>query len=113
MLLLPCQVLYDIKSGPGEGLQGFIAIVVHVDLLADPAETEMVGDYKGVYPIVLGQVRVGFLELPDLLGVEYMEFPLIPAQPPVLAERVDQAVPVDGCGLQADHHIVEPHSLHC
>ena len=56
------QSMYDCPhQGPFEPLR--------VDSIADPAETEMVGDYKGVYPIVLGQVRVGFLELPDLLGV--------------------------------------------
>ena len=36
-----CQVLHNVKSGPGEGLQGFIAVIVHVDLPANPAEAEL------------------------------------------------------------------------
>ena len=58
----------------------------------------------GIHVIVLGQVGVGFLELVDLLGVEHMDLPGVLAQLPILAECVDQTVPIDGCGLHADHH---------
>ena len=111
VLLLPRQVLHYVKSGPGEGLQGFVAVIVHVDLLADPAEAEMVGDDKGVHPVILGQVWIGVLELLDLLGVEHMDLLLIPPQPTVFPEGADQTVPVNGRGLQADHHIAELHGL--
>ena len=111
VLLLPRQVLHNVKSGPGEGLQGFIAVIVHVDLLADPAEAEMVGDDKGVHPVILGQIGIGVLELLDLLGIEHMDLPLVLSQPPVFPEGADQAIPVDGRGLQADHHITDLHGL--
>ena len=103
----------DIKSGSGKGLQRFVAVIVHVDLLANPAETEMVGDHKGVHPVVLRQVRIGFLELFDLLRIKDMDLPLEVAKAAVLPERVDEAVSVDGSGLQADHHITELHGVEC
>ena len=40
-----------------------------------------------------------------------MDLPLEPAQAAILPERIDQAVPIDGGGLQADHHITEPHGI--
>ena len=68
-LLLPCQILNDIKSGSGEGSESLVAIVVHIDLLGDPAKTEMVGNHKGVHEVILWQVRIGFLKLFDLLRI--------------------------------------------
>ena len=111
MLLLPRQILHNVKFGPGEGLRGFIAVIVHVGILADPAEAEMVGDDKGVHPVILGQIGIGVLELLDLLGIEHMDLPLVLSQPPVFPEGADQAIPVDGRGLQANHHIIELHGL--
>ena len=35
-----------------------VAVVVHIDLLGDPAETEMVGNHKGVHKVILGQVGI-------------------------------------------------------
>jgi len=70
VLLLFCQALHNIKSGSGEGFQGFIAVIVHVGLLVNPAEPEMIGDDEGVHPVVFGQVWIGILELFDLLRIE-------------------------------------------
>ena len=86
-------------------------MIVHVDLLADPAEAEMVGDHKGVHPVVLGQVRIGVLELLDLLGIEHMDLPLVPPQPSIFPEGADQPVSIDGRGFQANHHTAELHGL--
>ena len=71
----------------------------------------MVGDDKGVHPVILGQVWIRVFEFPDLLGIEHMDLPLISPQPPVFSEGTDQAVPIDGRSLQANHHIAEPHGL--
>ena len=38
-----------------------------------------------------------------------MDFPLESAQAAILAKSIDQTVPVDGGGLQANHHFAEPH----
>ena len=40
-----------------------------------------------------------------------MDLPLVLSQPPVFPEGADQAIPVDGRGLQANHHITELHGL--
>ena len=42
-----------------------------------------------------------------------MDFPLKPPQAAILTKSVDQAVPVDGGGLQANHHIAELHGTKC
>ena len=84
-----------------------------MDLLGNPAETEMVGNHKGVHKVILGQVGISFLELFDLLGIENMDLPLEPAKAAILPESIDQAVPVDGGGLQADHHVAELHGAEC
>ena len=39
----------------------------------------MIGDHEGIHPIVLWQVRIGFLELSNLLRIQHMDFPLEPA----------------------------------
>ena len=70
------QVLNNVKSGSGKRSERLVAIVVHIDLLGNSAETEMVGNHKGIHPIVLWQVRIGFLELSNLLWVQNMDFPL-------------------------------------
>ena len=103
----------DIKSGSGKGLQGFVAVIVHVDLPVDSAETEMVGNHKGVHPVVLWQVRIGFLELPHLLGIQNMDFPLKPPQAAILTKSIDWAVPVDGGGFQANYYVDELHGMQC
>ena len=36
----------------------------------------MVGNHKGIHPVILWQVRIGFLELSNLLWVQNMDFPL-------------------------------------
>ena len=64
-------------------------------------------NHKGVHISVLGQFGVGLFEFVDLLGVEYMDFPGILAQLPVLAEGIDQAVSIDGSGLHANHHALQ------
>ena len=112
-LLLPGEVLDRVESGPGERLERLITVVVHVDLLADPAESEMVGNDESVHEVVLGQVRIGLLEFPDLLGIENMKLPLELTQLSVLTERVDQAIPIDGSRLHADDDIAELHGSHC
>ena len=71
----------------------------------------MVGNHKGVHPVILGQIWIGVLELLDLFRIEYMDLPLIPPQPPIFPKGADQAVPVDGCGLQSNHHIAEMRGL--
>ena len=81
------------------------------NLLDDPAKPELVGNHKGVHIVVLWQIGIGFLEFADLLGVEHMDFPGVPAQLPVLSERVEQAVPIDGRGFHADHHALQPLGL--
>ena len=98
-----------VKSGSGKGSECLIAIVVHIDLLGDPAETEMVGNHKGIHKVILGQVRIGFLELFDLLGIEDVNFPLESAKATVLPEGIDKAVPIDRGGFQTNHHITELH----
>lgn len=71
-------------------------IVVHINLLGNPAEAEMVGNHKGVHPVVFWQVRIGFLELFDLFRIEDMDFPPEPAQTAIFTKSIDQIVPVDG-----------------
>ena len=100
-----------VKPGPGKGPERLVAVVVHIDLLGDPAETEMVGNHKGVHKVILGQVGIGFLELFDLLWIQDMDLPLEPAQAAILPESVNQAV--SGGGLQAEHHIAELHGTQC
>lgn len=68
------MILDCVKLGPGQGLECFVAIVIHVDFLLDSAEPEMVSNDKGVHTVVLGQFWIGFLKLPDLFGIEDMEF---------------------------------------
>ena len=98
-----------VESGSGKGSERLIAIVVHIDLLGDPAKTEMVGNHKGIHKVILGQVRIGFLKLFDLLRIENMNFPLEPAKTAILPESIDKAVPIDRGGFQTDHHITELH----
>ena len=105
------QILNNIKSGSGKSSECLVAIVVHIDLLGDPAETEMVGDHQCIHPVVLRQIWVGFFELPYLLRTEDVDFPLEPAQAATLPECIDQAVPVDGGSFQTDHHIAELHGI--
>ena len=52
------QILNSVESGSGQCLQGFVAVIVHVDLLGDPTKPELVGDHKGVHIVILGQVGV-------------------------------------------------------
>ena len=73
----------------------------------------MVGNHKGVHPVVFWQVRIGFLELFDLFRIEDMDFPPEPAQTAIFTKSIDQIVPVDGGSLQANHHITEPHRAEC
>ena len=40
--LFPCKVLNSEESGSGKGLQGFVAVIVRVDLLADASKTKLV-----------------------------------------------------------------------
>lgn len=79
------------------------------DLLGNSAEAEMVGDHKGIHPVVLWQVRIGFLELPNLLWIQNMDFSLKAAKAAILSEGIDKAVSVDGGSFQTDHHIAELH----
>ncbi len=53
--------------------------------------------------------KLGFLELFDLLRIEDMDFPLETAKAAIFPESVNQAVSVDGGGLQANYHITELH----
>ena len=69
----------------------------------------MVGDHKGIHKVVLGQIRIGILELPHLLGVENMDLPLEPAKAAILPEGIHKAVPVNGGGFQTNHHVTELH----
>ena len=69
----------------------------------------MVGNHKGVHPVVLRQIRIGFLEFMHLLWVEDVDFSLEPAQAAILTQCVNKAVTIDGGGLQADYHIIELH----
>ena len=108
-LLLAGQVLDHIKSGSGKGLQGLVAVIVHVDLPGNSAEAEMVGNHESVHPVVLRQVGIGILELTHLLGIENMDLPLVVAKAAIFPERIHKAVPVDGSGLQPYHHITELH----
>ena len=89
-------------------MQGFVAIIVHVDLLVDTPKSEFVSDHKGIHVIVLWQIRIGFLKFTDLFGIEHMDFSGIPAQLSVLAEGVDQIVSVNGRGFHADYHSLQP-----
>ena len=73
-------------------MQGFVAVIVHVDLLADASETELVGNHKGIHRVVLGKLRIGLLKILDLFGVEHMDFPVKPAQTAILPEGVYQII---------------------
>lgn len=55
-LLLYCEIQHGIKSASGKCLQGFVAIVIHIDLTVGSARSEMVGNYKGIHKVVLGQI---------------------------------------------------------
>lgn len=72
-LFLRCQALHGVKSGPSQGLQDFITIDMYIDLLVDPAESEVVGNDKGVPTVILRQIRIGFFELFDFPGIEDMD----------------------------------------
>ena len=86
--LFPREVLNGVESGSGKGLKGFVAVIVHVDLLADTSKAKLVSNHKGVHRVVLGQLRIGFLKIFDLFGIEYMDFPMEPAQIAILTECV-------------------------
>ena len=73
----------------------------------------MVGNHKGIHPVILWQVRIGFLELSNLLWVQNLDFPLKSAYAAILTECLDKTVPVDRGSLQADHHIVELNRVQC
>ena len=73
----------------------------------------MVGNHKGVHEVIFGQIGVGFLEFPNLLGIEDVDLPLKPAKVAILPESVNQAVPINGGGLQANYHIAELHGAQC
>lgn len=62
-LFLSGQAKNGVKSGPGQRLQGFIAVVIHVDLRSNSAESEMVGNDEGIHIVILWQIRVSILEL--------------------------------------------------
>ena len=49
-----------------------------------------------VFGTISNCCSIGFFELIDLLRIEHMDFPGILPQPSVLAECVDQTLPVDG-----------------
>lgn len=104
MLLLPCQGLDNAKSGSGERLQGFVAVIVHIDLPVHPSESEMVGDYKSVHRVVLRQIGIRFLKLIDLLWIEHMDLSLETSETSIFPERIDQRISVNRGGLQADCH---------
>ena len=53
-LFLAGHVLNGVKSGFGKDSEDFVAVIVHVDLSGNSAETEMVSDHEGVHPVVLG-----------------------------------------------------------
>ena len=108
-LLLARQILNHVKSGSGKRSERLVAIVVHIDLLGNSAEAKMVGNHKGIHPVVLWQVRIGFLKLPNLLWIQNMDFSLKAAKATILSEGIDKAVSVDGGGFQTDHHIAELH----
>ena len=112
-LFFTSQILNDLKSGPRQGLECFVTVIIHVDLPGDSAKTQMVGNHKGVHPVVLRQVRIGFLEFPHLLGVKDMNLSLELPQSAIFSESVDKAVPVDRGGLQTDHNITELHGAEC
>ena len=92
---LPRGGLYHAESGAGQRLQGFVAVIVHIDLPVHSSKSEMVGDHKSVHGVVLRQAWIGFLEFADLFRIEHMDFPLKTSETPVLTERVDQRIPVD------------------
>ena len=94
-------------------MQGFVAVVVHVDLLGDTTKTELVGNHKSVHIIVLGQVGVGFFKLADLLGVKHMDPALESAQSSILPEGVHEIFSVDAGGLHADHDLFQTHCGEC
>ena len=73
----------------------------------------MVGNHKGVHRVVLGQVGIGFLELPHLFGIQDVDFPLKLAKAAIFPEGIDQTISVDRGGLQANHHITELHGTQC
>ena len=97
----------------GQGLQGFVAVVVHVDLLGDTAKPEFTGNHKSIHIVVLWQVRVGFLELADLFGVKHMDFALEPAQGAIFPESVHKIISVDSSGFHADNDLLQTHRGEC
>ena len=42
-----------------------------------------------------------------------MDLPLESAQTAILSESINQAVPIDGGGLQTNYHITQLHGLQC
>ena len=88
-------------------MKGFVAVIVHVDLLADTSKAKLVSNHKGVHRVVLGQLRIGFLKIFDLFGIEYMDFPMEPAQIAILTECVYQIISINRGGFHADHHVFQ------
>ena len=73
----------------------------------------MVSNDEGIHIVILRQIRIGILELANLLRIEHMNMTLIMAQLAILPEGIDQAVTIDGCGLQTDLYFAKLELVHC
>ena len=77
-------------SGSGLCLERTVTVVIHVDLRSNSAESEMVSNDEGIHIVILRQIRIGILELANLLRIEHMNMTLIMAQLAILPEGIDQ-----------------------
>ena len=57
-LLLAGEVLNGEKTCAGKVLQSFVSVVVHIYLLRDSAEAQIIGNNERIYGVIFRQVRV-------------------------------------------------------
>lgn len=62
----------------------------------------MVSDHKSIDFIVFREIRISFLEILDLLRIEYMNLFLKSGESTIFSESVHQPIPVDRGSLNAN-----------
>jgi hypothetical protein len=72
-VFLPCEVMGSMKSGAGKFLERN-RFIVHVDLLFNPVEPQVIGDNPAIDVVGFRKFRVSFFEIIDLFGVQNMDF---------------------------------------
>lgn len=60
------------------------------------------GLFSFYHPLILPMSQIF-----DLFGIEYMDFPMEPAQIAILTECVYQIISINRGGFHADHHVFQ------